>query len=79
LEARRLRCRAQRQPHDRRHATSLDRFNGKNRLGQRRPVLFRRFGIQSARQTYLLGIDALIWEEKDVAHDGFISNPSSRK
>jgi len=51
--------------------TALDRFYGKIDAGSTALLYFGGFGIQSARQTYLLGIDALIWEEKDVAHDGF--------
>lgn len=51
--------------------TALDRFYGKIDTGSTALLYFGGFGIQTARQTYLLGIDALIWEEKDVAHDAF--------
>ena len=51
--------------------SALDRFYARIDAGSVALLFFDGFGIQSARQTYLLGIDAPIWEEKDVAHDGF--------
>ena len=50
---------------------ALDRFYA--RIQQRGVALifFGGFGIQSARQTYLLPVDAQIWAEPDVVHDGF--------
>ena len=50
---------------------ALDRFYAKIRSGGVALLFFDGFGIQTARQTYLLGVDAPIWEKKDVAHDGF--------
>lgn len=34
-------------------------------------IFFGGFGIQSGRQTYLIPVDAGIWTEPDVRHDGF--------
>src|SRR6185503_2143373 len=34
-------------------------------------LFFDGFGVQSARQTYLLPVDAQIWVEADVVRDGF--------
>jgi tetratricopeptide (TPR) repeat protein len=50
---------------------ALDRFYA--RIQQRGVALifFGGFGVQSARQTYLLPVDAQIWAEPDVVHDGF--------
>jgi hypothetical protein len=50
---------------------ALERFYAKIESGSVALLYFGGFGIQSMRQTYLLGVDAPIWEEKDVAHDGF--------
>ncbi|HLZ05901.1 MAG TPA: caspase family protein [Bradyrhizobium sp.] len=50
---------------------ALDRFYAKIQSGGVALLFFDGFGIQTARQTYLLGVDAPIWEKKDVAHDGF--------
>lgn len=50
---------------------ALERFYGKIDTGGVALLYFGGFGMQSMRQTYLLGVDAPIWEEKDVAHDGF--------
>jgi tetratricopeptide (TPR) repeat protein len=50
---------------------ALDRFYSKIQPGSVALLFFDGFGIQSQRQTYLLGTDAAIWEEKDVARDGF--------
>lgn len=50
---------------------ALERFYSKIQPGSVALLFFDGFGIQSQRQTYLLGTDAAIWEEKDVARDGF--------
>jgi hypothetical protein len=50
---------------------AIERFYAKIESGGVAMIFFDGFGIQSARQTYLLGVDAPIWEEKDVVHDGF--------
>ena len=50
---------------------ALDRFYAKIRRGGVALIFFDGFGIQSARQTYLLPVDAQIWAEPDVVRDGF--------
>ncbi len=50
---------------------ALERFYARIATGGVALFFFDGFGIQSARQTYLLGVDAPIWEEKDIVHDGF--------
>ncbi len=50
---------------------ALDRLYGKIEQGGVALIFFGGFGIQSARQTYLIPVDAQIWAESDVAHDGF--------
>src|SRR5581483_795650 len=50
---------------------ALERFYAKIRPGSIALLFFDGFGIFSMRQTYLLAVDAPVWEEKDVAHDGF--------
>ena len=50
---------------------ALDRFSAKIEQGSTALIFFDGFGIQSARQTYLLPVDAQIWAEDDVVHDGF--------
>jgi uncharacterized caspase-like protein len=50
---------------------ALDRFYGKIEQGSVALVFFDGFGVQSGRQTYLLPVDAQIWTEVDVVHDGF--------
>src|ERR1700761_5939080 len=50
---------------------AFDRFYAKIQQGGVALIFFGGFGIQSARQTYLLPVDAQIWAESDVAHDGF--------
>ena len=50
---------------------ALDRFYAKIRQGGVALIFFDGFGIQSARQTYLLPVDAQIWAEPDVIRDGF--------
>ncbi len=50
---------------------AFDRFYGKIKPGSVALVFFSGFGIQSARQSYLLPVDAQIWTESDVRRDGF--------
>ncbi|MDB5617577.1 caspase family protein [Tardiphaga sp.] len=50
---------------------ALDRFHGKLKPGSVALVFFSGFGVQSARQSYLLPVDAQIWTEPDVRRDGF--------
>src|SRR6476469_4341166 len=50
---------------------AFDKLYGKIKPGSVALVFFSGFGIQSARQSYLLPIDAQIWTECDVRRDGF--------
>lgn len=50
---------------------ALDRLYGKIKPGSVALLFFDGFGIQSARQTYLIPVDAQIWTEPDVPRDGF--------
>jgi tetratricopeptide (TPR) repeat protein len=50
---------------------ALSRFYAKIEPGSVALLFFDGFGIQSARQTYLLPVDAQIWVEADVVRDGF--------
>ena len=50
---------------------ALDRFYAKIQQGGVALIFFDGFGIQSARQTHLLPVDAQIWVEPDVVRDGF--------
>jgi len=50
---------------------ALERFYGKIERGSAALIFFDGFGVQSARQTYLLPVDAQIWTEPDVLRDGF--------
>jgi hypothetical protein len=50
---------------------ALERFYARIQPGSIALLFFDGFGIQSARQTYLLPVDAQIWMEADVVHDGF--------
>ncbi|WP_316197792.1 caspase family protein [Bradyrhizobium sp. SZCCHNS2002] len=52
-----------------RHA--LDRLYGKIKPGTVALVFFSGYGIQSNRQSYLIPVDAQIWQEADVRRDGF--------
>ncbi|MGN6308383.1 MAG: caspase family protein [Xanthobacteraceae bacterium] len=49
---------------------ALDKFYGRITPGSTALVFFSGFGIQSARQSYILPIDAQIWTEADVRRDG---------
>jgi len=50
---------------------ALDKLYGKIKPGSVALVFFSGFGIQSARQSYMLPVDAQIWTESDVRRDGF--------
>ena len=50
---------------------ALERFYGKIERGSAALIFFDGFGVQSARQTYLLPVDTQIWTEPDVLRDGF--------
>lgn len=50
---------------------ALSRFYAKIQPGSVALLFFDGFGIQSARQTFLLPVDAQIWVEADVVRDGF--------
>ena len=50
---------------------AFDKLYGKLRPGSVALIFFSGFGIQSNRQSYMIPIDAQIWTEQDVRHDGF--------
>jgi formylglycine-generating enzyme required for sulfatase activity len=50
---------------------AIDAFAGKIRSGTAALFYFSGYGIQVARQTYLLPINAQIWSEADLRRDGF--------
>jgi lipoprotein NlpI len=50
---------------------AFEKLYGKIKPGSVALVFFSGFGIQSARQSYMLPIDAQIWTESDVRRDGF--------
>ncbi len=51
---------------------ALERFYGRIERGSIALLFFDCFGLQTTmRQTFLLPVDAQIWAEEDVAHDGF--------
>ena len=49
---------------------AIDAFTGKIRNGMTALFYFNGFGIQVARQTYLIPVNAQIWTENDVRRDG---------
>lgn len=49
---------------------AIDRLTAKIRTGSTVLVFFSGFGIQSARQSYLIPVDAQIWNEADVRREG---------
>jgi tetratricopeptide (TPR) repeat protein len=51
--------------------TALDRFYGKIASGAAAVLFFSGYGVQSARQTYMLPTNAQIWIESDLRRDGF--------
>ena len=50
---------------------AFDRFYGKIKLGSTALLFFSGYGIQSDRQTYLIPVNAQIWNEADVRRDGY--------
>ena len=50
---------------------SLEDFYGKITSNSMAVIFFSGFGIQSERQSYLIPVDAQIWNESDVQRDGF--------
>jgi uncharacterized caspase-like protein/Tfp pilus assembly protein PilF len=50
---------------------ATDRLYGKIKPGSVVLIFFSGFGIQSARQSYMIPVDAQIWTEPDVRRDGF--------
>jgi lipoprotein NlpI len=50
---------------------AFDRLYGKIKPGSVALLFFSGFGIQSARQSYMIPVDAQIWTEADVRRDGF--------
>jgi uncharacterized caspase-like protein len=52
-----------------RHA--FDRLYGRIKPGSVVLVFFSGFGVQAARQSYMIPVDAQIWTESDVRRDGF--------
>src|SRR6201997_3663637 len=50
---------------------AFDRLYGKIKPGSVALIFFSGFGIQSARQSYMIPVDAQIWTESDVRRDGF--------
>src|SRR6188768_4252999 len=50
---------------------AFDKLYGKIKPGSVALIFFSGFGVQSARQSYMLPIDAQIWTESDVRRDGF--------
>src|SRR6201990_1095815 len=50
---------------------AFDKLYGKLRPGSVALLFFSGFGVQSNRQSYMIPVDAQIWTEQDVRHDGF--------
>jgi Tfp pilus assembly protein PilF len=50
---------------------AFERLYGKIKPGSVTLVFFSGFGIQSNRQSYMIPVDAQIWQEADVRRDGF--------
>ena len=50
---------------------AFDRLYGKIKPGSVVLVFFSGFGVQAARQSYMIPVDAQIWTEPDVRRDGF--------
>ncbi|MGY3558498.1 lipoprotein NlpI [Bradyrhizobium sp. USDA 4472] len=50
---------------------AFDKLYGKIKPGSVALLFYSGFGIQSARQSYMIPIDAQIWTESDVRRDGF--------
>src|SRR5215471_11613133 len=50
---------------------AFDKLYAKIKPGSIALIFYSGFGIQSARQSYLIPVDAQIWTESDVRRDGF--------
>src|ERR1700760_1994594 len=50
---------------------AFDKFYGTIKPGSVALLFYSGFGIQSARQSYMIPVDAQIWTESDVRRDGF--------
>src|SRR6478752_267603 len=50
---------------------AFDRLYAKIKPGSVALIFFSGYGIQSNRQSYMIPVDAQIWSEADVRHDGF--------
>jgi lipoprotein NlpI len=50
---------------------AFEKLYGKLKPGSVALIFFSGFGIQSNRQSYMIPVDAQIWTEQDVRHDGF--------
>lgn len=53
---------------------AIDTFIGRIRRGETALFYFSGFGLQVARQTYLIPVDAQIWSAADVRRDGMSAN-----
>jgi Tfp pilus assembly protein PilF len=50
---------------------AFDRLYGRVKPGSVVLIFFSGFGVQAARQSYMIPVDAQIWTEPDVRRDGF--------
>jgi Tfp pilus assembly protein PilF len=50
---------------------AFDKLYGRIKPGSVALIFFSGYGIQSARQSYMIPVDAQIWTEPDVRRDGF--------
>src|SRR6202022_109280 len=50
---------------------AFDKLYGKIKPGSVALLFYSGFGIQSARQSFMIPVDAQIWTESDVRRDGF--------
>ena len=50
---------------------AFDKLYGRIKPGSVALLFFSGFGVQSARQSYMIPVDAQIWTEPDVRRDGF--------
>jgi len=60
-----------RKPQRRGDAPRLRQALCQDQAGSVRADFLLGFGVQSSRQSYMIPIDAQIWTEADVRHDGF--------
>src|SRR5271156_3680273 len=50
---------------------AFDKLYGRIKPGSVALIFFSGFGVQAARQSYMIPVDAQIWTEPDVRRDGF--------